>query len=195
MSRTKLTEAEAIVAWIKLPEADRSPLPPKQLELMERWNVADNLLREHMSERTVIPMLVHKFGYSESSARRDLDCARRVWGTRPRADKDYLANMLIDYLTETMVKAGKAQKYGEVARIAKVIIEAAGIGKKDEPDLDPNELRQRNSFIPAYAPETLNVAPMTDEDRSRMLDLVLRQKREKGMIDLSTVAKLADDND
>lgn len=190
--RTKLTEAEAIVAWIKLPVGDRAPLPAKQMELMERWNVADNLLREHLSERTVIPMLVQKFGYSESSARRDLDCARRVWGTRPRADKDYLANMLIDYLAETMVKAGKAQKYGEVARIAKVIIEAAGIGRKDEPDVDPAELQKPVALTPAYAPEQLGVAPMTDEQRRELLEQVLREKRQKGMIDMSVIAKLAD---
>lgn len=192
MSRTKLTEAEAIVAWIKLPEDERSPLSPKQLELMERWNVADNLLREHMSERTVVPMLIHKFKYSESSARRDLDCARRVWGTRPRADKDYLANMLIDYLTETMVKAGKAQKYGEVARIAKVIIEAAGIGRKDEPEVDPDELQRPVALVPAYVPEQLGAAPMTDAQRSQLLETVMKEKRQKGMIDMSIVAQLAD---
>jgi hypothetical protein len=194
MKRTQLTEAEAIVKWIQLPidERELSPLTPKQLELMERWNVADNLKREHMSDRKVIPMLMQKFGYSESSARRDLDCAMRVWGTRPRSDKDYLANMLVDYLTETMVKAGKAQKFGEVARIAKVIIEAAGIGKKDEQLEDPEELKKPVALIPGYYPELVGGSTMTEEDRKALFQKVLREKREKGLVELSTIAQLAD---
>lgn len=194
MKRTQLTEAEAIVAWLQLPIADREdcPLNPKQLELMERWNVADNLKREHMSDRKVIPMLMNKFGYSESSARRDLDCAMRVWGTRPRSDKDYLANMLVDYLTETMIKAGKAQKYGEVARIAKVIIEAAGIGKKDELPVDPDELNRPVALIPGYYPELIGGQVMTDEVRKQLFEKVMRDKRTKGLIESSTLVSLAE---
>jgi hypothetical protein len=195
--RTNLTEAEAIVAWLHLPVADRaeSPLDPKQMELFERWNVADNLLREHMSERKVLPMLMEKFGYSESTARRDLDCARRVWGTRPRTDKDYLANMLVDYLTETMVRAGKAGKFGEVARIAKVIIDAAGIGRKDDVPVDPLELKRPVALQPMYLPETIGGTPMSELDRRALFEQVLREKREKGLIEMGTIAKLADSPD
>lgn len=194
MKRTQLTEAEAIIKWIQLPidEREGSPLSPKQMELMERWNVADNLKREHMSDRKVIPMLMEKFGYSESSARRDLDCAMRVWGTRPRSDKDYLANMLVDYLTETMVKAGKAQKFGEVARIAKVIIEAAGIGKKDDIPFDPEDLKRPVAIAPGYHPEQIGGTTMNEETRKALFQRFLREKREKGLIDMSTVTEIAE---
>lgn len=197
MKRTQLTEAEAIVKWIQLPidEREGSPLTPKQMELLERWNVADNLKREHMSDRKVIPMLMMKFGYSESSARRDLDCAMRVWGTRPRSDKDYLANMLVDYLTEVMVKAGKAQKFGEVARIAKVIIEAAGIGKKDDMPFDPEDLKKPVALLPAYYPEQIGGTPMSEDQRKALFEKVMREKREKGIIELSTIAEIAQSDD
>lgn len=193
--KTNLREAEEIVAWLQLPPDERSPLDAKQLERYERWNVADNLLREHMSERKVIPMLMEKFGYSESTARRDLDCARRVWATRPRTDKDYLANMLVDYLTETMVRAGKASKFGEVARIAKVIIEAAGIGRKDETPVDPHELQRPVAIIPLYLPEAVGGTPMSELDRRALFEQVLKEKRDKGLVELSTIAKLADSTD
>lgn len=175
MKGTNMTEAEAMIPWLQLPVSERSPLNPKQMELLERWNVADNLYREHMSERKIIPMLMDKFGYSESTARRDLDCARRVWGTRPRADKDYLANMLVDYLTESMVRAGKAQKFGEVARLADVIIKAAGIGKKDE-DLDPEALKRPMLVIPMYDPELIGATPMDDAKKEALIKRLLAPK-------------------
>jgi hypothetical protein len=50
--------------------------------------------------------------------------------------------MLIDYLTETMVKAGKAGKFGDVSRLAKVIIEAAGLNRRDDAPIDPAELER-----------------------------------------------------
>lgn len=189
--RTNLTEAEAIVKWLQTPVADRGALDPKQMELFERWNVADNLLREHLSERKVVPMLMDKFGYSESSARRDLDCARRVWGTRPRTDKDYLANMIIDYLTETMVKAGKREKYGDVARLAKVIIEAAGINRRDETPEDPDALMRPVALLAVYNPTLVGGVNIADNDRAELVAKMLREKREKGFIEASTIAEIA----
>lgn len=178
MRRTNLTEAEKLIPWLQLPVSERSPLTPKEVELLERWNVADNLYREHMSERKIIPMLVDKFGYSESTARRDLDCARRVWGTRPRADKDYLANMLVDYLTESMVRAGKAQKFAEVARLADVIIKAAGIGKKEEELVDLEALMRPMLFAPVYQPEQVGGSQLTIDQRDALLKRLLQPKRE-----------------
>lgn len=176
--RTNLAEAEALIPWLQLPASERSPLAPKQQELLERWNVADNLLREHMSERKAIPQLMLKFGYSESTARRDIDCARRVWGTRPRADKDYLANMLVDYLTETMVRAGKAQKFGEVARIADVIIKAAGIGKKEDGEMNLEMLMRPMLLMPVYQPDQVGGAQLTTEQREALLKRLLAPKRD-----------------
>lgn len=189
--KTKLTEAEAIVLWMQLPVGERPPLSPKQMEQMERWNVADNLLRQHMSERVVVPMLVEKFGYSESTARRDLDCARRVWGTRPRSDKNYLSQVLVDYLLETMVKAGKDRKYGDVARLAGKIMEAAGIGKPDEQEPDPDELKEFATIEIGYQPELINAAPIPDDERRLLAERVLQKKAETGILDGDALSKLA----
>lgn len=182
--RTNLAEAEAIVAWLLLPldARDESPLSEKQRELMERWNVADNLFREHMSERTVIPLLMDKFNYSESSARRDLDCARRVWGTRPRADKDYLANTMIDYLFECMVKAGGERKWRDVEKLCGRIESLAGIGKRDEQPMDPDELRRPIALLPAYRPEVVGGTPMAESEREALRDKLLRAKAQMGYI-------------
>lgn len=184
-ARTNLAEAEAIVAWIQLPLDDReaSPLTPKQAELMERWNVADNLFREHMSEKKTIDMLIDKFKYSESSARRDLDCARRVWGTRPRADKDYLANTMIDYLFECMVKAGKDRKWRDVEKLAGRIESLAGIGKKDEEPVDPNDLRRPVPMLTVYNPELVGGSIMSEDQRNSLRDKLLAAKRNMGYID------------
>jgi hypothetical protein len=192
MRKTNLAEAEAMVAWIQLPldEREASPLAPKQLELMERWNVADNLFREHMSERKVVLLLQEKFGYSESSARRDLDCARRVWGTRPRADKDYLSNTMIDYLFECMVKAGGERKWRDVEKLAGRIESLAGIGKKDETPIDPDDLRRPVPVLVVYRPELVGGTPMSDSARIELRDRMLRKKVEMGYLD----AQVLDEN-
>lgn len=181
--KTNLAEAEALIPWLQLPDSERSPITPKQQELLERWNVADNLYREHMSERKILPMLMDKFGYSESTARRDLDCARRVWGTRPRADKDYLANMLVDYLTESMVRAGKAQRFAEVARLADVIVKVSGIGKKEEEVVDPEELMKPMLLMPVYQPEQIGGAQMNEQQRAALMKRLLAAKRDAGIVD------------
>lgn len=189
--KTKLTEAEAIVLWLQLPASERPPLSPKQMEQMERWNVADNLLRQHMVERHVVPMLVEKFGYSESTARRDLDCARRVWGTRPRGDKNYLSQMLVDFLMETMVRAAKDRKFGDVARIAGKIMEAVGIGKPDEQLPDPDELNTFATIEIVNDPTLINATPMSDDERRLLAERVLRKKAESGILDADALSKLA----
>ncbi len=184
-ARTNLAEAEAIVAWIRLPldERDASPLTPKQVEMMERWNVADNLLREHMAERTVVPMLMEKFGYSESSARRDLDCARRVWGTRPRADKDYLANTMIDYLFECMVKAGKDRKWRDVEKLAGRIESLAGINRREDLPEDPEGLRRPVVIQIGYNPESIGGTIMSEQERTQLRNKLLQAKVDMGYIE------------
>lgn len=196
-TRTNLAEAEAIISWLRLPLAEReeSPLSPKQQELMERWNVADNLFREHMSERTVIPMLMDKFGYSESSARRDLDCARRVWGTRPRADKDYLANTMIDYLFECMVKAGSERKWRDVEKLCGRIESLAGIGKRDEQPENPDDLRRPIAVLPAYSPESIGGFIMPESERQDLRDKLLRAKADMGFIDARIIPDDEADDD
>lgn len=185
-AKTNLAEAEAIVSWIQLPldQRDASPLSPKQLELMERWNVADNLFREHMSEKKTVEFLVEKFKYSESSARRDLDCARRVWGTRPRADKDYLSNTMIDYLFECMVKAGAERKWRDVEKLAGRIESLAGIGKKDEPLMDPDELKNPIPLAPVYSPLLVGGTDMSEADRTALVRKLLASKSSAGIIDV-----------
>lgn len=194
MRKTNLAEAEAIIAWIQLPLDGReeSPLSPKQMELMERWNVADNLFREHMSEKVVVGMLQDKFRYSESSARRDLDCARRVWGTRPRADKDYLANTLIDYLMECMVKAGGERKWRDVEKLAGRIESLAGIGKREEAPPDPDDLKRPILMVPAFKPELVGGETMSEVQRIALRDRMLKAKVDMGFVDATVVSDTPD---
>lgn len=192
--KTKLTEAEAIVLWMQLPAADRPNLTAKQKEQMERWNVADNLLREHLTEKRVVPMLVEKFSYSEATARRDIDCARRIWGTRPRTDKNYLSQLLIDFLLETMVKAAKDRKWGDVARLAGKVMDASGIGRPDEQLPDPAENDTFMTIEPVYDPEQFGHAPMSEDERRLLAEEVLRKKKETGILPMEALAKLAEDD-
>lgn len=184
------------MAWLKTPDAeleDRQPLTPKQLELFKRWCVADDLFRENLSERATVAALVKRFGYSEDTARRDLQGAIRSWGTRPRNEKGYLSNMLVDFLSETMVRAAKDKKFGDVARIAKVIIEAAGLNRKDEAPVDPEDLLRPTTVIMMHNPVLVGGMEMDDEARMALVRKVIAEKREKGILDLSEVARLIPD--
>lgn len=192
--KTKLTEAEAIVLWMQLPEKERATLPAKQMEQLERWNVADNLMREHMVERVVIKLLVEKFSYSESTARRDLDCARRVWGTRPRSDKNYLSQLLVDFLMESMVKAAHDRKFGDVARLAGKIMEAAGINMPDEELPDPDANNTFMTLQPVFDPLLVGTAPLSEDERRLLAEDILRKKKETGVLPAAAITKLAKDD-
>ena len=178
MISANVIDVDAILQWLKLPIPERtdSPLTAKQQELFERWNVADNLMREHLQESVVMQMLVDKFKYSHSTARRDIDAARRVWATIPASDKKYLGEIVVDYLLGLMVKAGTAKKYGDVAKLAKEIREYSGIGKNDPVPYDQAAMGSPNRIEPALDPSILGVQPMTNDQVSDLVQKLLAQK-------------------
>jgi hypothetical protein len=192
MNRNTISDAEAIIMWLQTPATDRSPLSPKQMELFQRWNTADDLLREHMSTRKVIPMLQEKFNYSKRSAERDLEGAMKSWAWKSPGDKRYLSEIMFDFLMENMVKASKLQKFGDVARLAKVAIDCSGIGKKEDELPDPNELQRPVAILPMFSPDLVGGVILSDDQRRELVQRVLKEKRDKGLIDGSTTAEFSE---
>lgn len=187
---SRITDAEAIIQWLQTPSEDRAPLPPKQMEMLKRWNHADDLLREHLSQRKVAIMLVEKYGYSKRSAERDIEGAMRSWSWRPPGDKRYMADLLYDFLLETMVRAAKAQKFGDVARLAREAVNAAGLNKPDE---GKGKSGPRTIIIqPQHNPELLGVTPMPALTLQELTQKLLQEKVTQGFVDHSTVVQIAD---
>lgn len=190
MSRESITHAEAIIKWLQTPKEDRAPLPPKQMEILKRWSHADDLLREHLSPRKVIPMLTEKYGYSKRSAERDIEGAMRSWAWRPKHDKLYLAEILWDFLMETMVRAAKDRKFGDVARLAREAVNAMGLHKKD--DAGDGSGTKVIVVQPMHDPQLLGVAPMPAKTLQELTEQLLREKVTQGFIEQSTVVNIAD---
>lgn len=184
-----------ILRWSLLPreEQEQNPLSPKRRERYERANVADNLIREHFSLRKVIERLVDKFGYSESTARRDVSLGQALWGSRNKLSKEYAASMLWDYAVECMIRAGKDRRWNDVARLLREAKEIAGIGKPDIEDPDPDALSNPSQIKPDYLPALVGGTEISNSERQELLQKLLQKKRQEGFIDQSTLAQFVDD--
>lgn len=186
-----------IVQWSLLPrsEQEKHPLTPKKRERYERANVADNLMREHLSHRKVVEKLVEKHGCSDSTARRDMKLAQGLWGSRHRLAKEYMGEILLDFAMECMMKAGKERNWSAVARLLKETREIAGIGKPDVEDGDLPELSQVTNIQVLYLPEAIGATPLSPDERAAAYQRILTRKVAEGYLDQSTLAEFVDDDD
>lgn len=150
-----LEDVDTVIAWMQHPP----PKPALDEELarsLERWRQADAWMREYMSVKTVWPMLVAKYGYSESTARRDIEACQRLFGEFKVHKKAYYAGLMLDTLCESYIKAQHDRKWGECARLAKVILEYLGL--VDEASItDPKDLLKPVPRTLLFAPEQLGI--------------------------------------
>lgn len=177
---------ERLKAWADLPPDKRPALVGKDEELWKRWNMADDLLRELIVPGRVIERLCEKFGYSKESAERDMSFAKRWWGFVRPEEKGYLKRMLIEFGTESMVRAAKRNDFGAVARLIKEIRETAGINKPNEILPDASDLRKLLAMEPVWDPTLVGGKPMSDADREALFARLIKAKRDQGFLDNST---------
>jgi len=177
-------DVEMLILWMQAPP-DRKPVVHFDANhYLERLQLADQWLRTHMSKRKVWPMLLQHFKtkgipYSELTARRDVDEAQRLFESLDTHQQKYWTGLMLDVLGESLMSAKLAHKYGEVARIAKVIHDylamAERMGVKEA-----NELRRE---IPrmiqiGHFPEELGV-PYDPDIAIKAEELVRRMKSMK----------------
>lgn len=121
-------------------------LPEKLKHELERWNFADNLLRQFQSRNTVISMMKEKYGLSESQIYRDMSNAKRFFGSIHISDKAFYQAFYAEQL-EQIVKLALARDDYKTATAA--LKEAAEIrGLKEGEDVSDLYLNlQPSKFV------------------------------------------------
>lgn len=176
-------EEEEIVMWAALPKAERekTPLSPKKAERYERANVADNLIRVHLSLKIVTERLMEKFGYSDRTAQRDIMLSQALWGSQNKLRKDYALTLLWDVTVESMLKASRDRNWNAVGRL---VAEAKDIAvKMDNPASNPEDLSRPVPIVTLYKPALVGGHEMTEAERAALVKMLLRAKRGSGIID------------
>jgi hypothetical protein len=121
------TALDLIVRAFKTDAIDQ--LPPKLQEELSRWSMADDLLRQYKDSKTILGILQAKFKISLATAYRDIENAKRLFGTLNVSDKDYYQAVYAEELEEV---AKLAKMRGDLKTATQAIKEAAEIrGIKD----------------------------------------------------------------
>lgn len=116
-----------MILWLQSPPDNKPVLPFDAAAYLERLELANKWLREHMSVSKVWPMMLEHFRrqgkYSEATARRDVQDAQRLLGPLDNHNTKYWCNRMLDCLREDYVAARLTKKFGEAARLAREIRE------------------------------------------------------------------------
>lgn len=160
-------------------------LSPKQEELWERWNVADNYIHKKKIDTAVIAALVKKFKYSTASARRDLQNARTVFNSKPRTDKEYNRNFFIEWSKEILRKCEKKGDYRAFGSNVANVIKLGHFDRETVESIDWNAL-EAHKIEPTYDPSLLGFTPVPNLDE-KIKDIMIKLK----ISDAQTVEPIA----
>lgn len=161
-------------------KGEKPPMDQELADKLKRWRQADQWLREHMSARKVWPMLKEHYGYSEATARRDVECAMAFFGELKTHKKSYWAGLVLDVLGESLIKAVHDRKWRDVASIAREIREYLKFADEAEQE-ELNSLTKPVVRQIAFQPDVLNVE-RDPNAREKVLALL---KLDAGSVDQS----------
>lgn len=143
-------DVELLIQWMQAPPNAKPVVPFDAEDYLERLQLALRWLYEHMSVRKVWRMMFEHYRvqgrkYSESTARRDVSAAQRLFRTDDSHEPAFWSSMMIDALGEQFMSARRAHKYAEAVRLAKELRDwirlAMELGMmKDVPDKPPTLL-------------------------------------------------------
>ena len=101
-----------IITDYLLAEPGTMTLTPKQQKLLERWSCADDLIRKNNKLiKEIAHFIANKFQVDISTAWRDIDNARSIFGSTRPSNKKYLLMAHVDRIHEDMIFLRKIGDY------------------------------------------------------------------------------------
>lgn len=157
-------DVELLERWMKTHPSKRPKEMPDELaSYLERLQLANTWLLTHGSKRKVWPMLLAHYKrkgipYSESTARRDVDAAQRLFSTISRFQARWTTEMMIDNLLERMDSCARNDKDKEYAALAAVLDRyldrADRYAKEDE-----QAMKQPIPVLAVFDPQEAGIKP------------------------------------
>lgn len=158
-------EVEQLEQWLAVPPSQRGMLPPEPLQdKWERLKLGHRWLHSTGGSRSkTIGMLCAHFEalgkpYSESTARRDVDDAQRIFPTLTPAMGRWQTGMMLDRLMERFDSCVRAHKDKEAAGYSREIDRWIERAEKYLLE-DQEKLKDPVPVLAMYAPEEAGLTP------------------------------------
>lgn len=172
---------DKLLAFI-LDKKGKIKLSDKLQERYDRSIVADNLLLLHGSDFSVADMLVTRYKYDKATAYRDIDLAKKLWGSQRKFDKEYNRNLLWHYNLEGYRDARAAGDHRSAAAFLANLNKLGNFDKNDPDMPEWDKFIQNNNILIIANPEDVGLERMPDVDK--MLNQ-FKSKKQK-TIDISS---------
>lgn len=120
-------------------------LTDKQKHLLDRWEFADEKIRENMgklSRTDIAKLLVYKFGVTLRTAKADMLHAEKIFSSSNPINKAYHIGIRIEFLEKQILKAANEKDYKAVASLEKTLAKYFEI----YPDITPVEVPKKLIF-------------------------------------------------
>lgn len=128
----RLTETTFDKIFQAYKDGTSEQLPPKLKEELERWNVADNLIRQFKKRNTIIALMKEKFKISESQVYRDMANAKKFFGSIHMSDKSFYTSFYAEQLEELANLARAKDDYKTSVLALKEAAEIRGLKNEDD---------------------------------------------------------------
>ncbi len=138
----KLTALDTIVIAFKNNAID--DLPEVLKKELERWSMADDLIRTYKDTKAIITILCDRFKISMATAYRDIGNAKRLFGSIRITDKDYYKDLYAEQLEEYAKLSAVKHDYKTATLALKEAAEIRGLKDGDAArdlyiDLEPSK--------------------------------------------------------
>jgi len=175
--------ADIFLTYLKTPEEDRSPLPPKRLEIFQRVKSVISLMLEHKTDRDVVELHVSLQAdrgskISMAAAYRDLSIAKYIHGNMTEVNRQYERASLAEWQREQMKKAAEAKDQRGFNMGMKNLITLLQLDKEDPIPIDYDALKP-TPVIFGFFPEvfTHNDLPESEEELLEKLEELRSPKK------------------
>lgn len=149
---------EKIIEYLDADDKTLVTLPEGLQSKIFRVLTADALFERYKTTKRVKEILKKRFGYSDSTAQRDIKDCQEVFGLRKKSNKEYKRQLYITWFEDLAKKAENAQDFKAAASLLDKAAKLHGFDK-EEP-LDDELLEAAPSFILSYDLESLGVEPI-----------------------------------
>jgi len=154
---------------IRLHYLNGTELSEKHEEMRRRLSAAFSLLTNYHSIQQAIPVLQEQFGYSESSAYRDINNAIKLFGNVLKSDKEGHRYIVYEFAVKTFQLAAKNGDHKSMAAATNNMIKLLGLDR-DNPDAPDFSKLQPPPIVMIYE----------DQEKAR-----IDAARAKGKVDLT----------
>lgn len=139
-------------------------LSQEDKEIFERWNFADNMLRRGHTPKTIVGAMREKWDNGDSTFYRDIQNAKKLFGSLTKVDKDYEKMIMLGWLNKAIRTCFLQGNMRDLKGHLQLKIELLGLTKEDSGDLTPDMLGGNTYVINLPGGRTIDIDSLEEID-------------------------------